>query len=68
VTRTAARQARPALSGPTSKSMPMAIPCWGRNPANQYAWSECATRIMMTNSIPATTALVAIATESRRRR
>ena len=35
VTRTAARQARPALSGPASKSMPIATPCCGRKPANQ---------------------------------
>ena len=35
VTRTAARQASPALSGPAAKSMPMAIPWDGRKPANQ---------------------------------
>ena len=35
VTSSAARQARPALSGPAAKSMPMATPCDGRNPANQ---------------------------------
>ena len=35
VTRTAARLARPALSGPASKSIPIAMPWAGRNPANQ---------------------------------
>jgi hypothetical protein len=35
VTRSAARQASPALSGPTEKSMPMATPWDGRRPANQ---------------------------------
>ncbi len=35
VTSTAARQASPALSGPASKSMPIAMPWAGRNPPNQ---------------------------------
>ena len=35
VTSTAARQARPALSGPAAKSMPIAMPRAGRKPANQ---------------------------------
>ncbi len=28
-------QARPVLIGPAAKSIPMAIPCAGRKPANQ---------------------------------
>ena len=35
VTSTAAKLARPALSGPASKSMPIAMPRDGRNPASQ---------------------------------
>jgi len=35
VTSTAARQARPADSGPAVKSMPIAAPWNGRKPANQ---------------------------------
>ena len=35
VTRTAARQASPALSGPAAKSMPIAMPWDGPKPANQ---------------------------------
>jgi hypothetical protein len=34
VTRSAAMQASPALSGSTAKSTPMAMPWEGRNPAN----------------------------------
>ncbi len=35
VTSTAARQARPALSDPASKSMPITTPPAGRKPPNQ---------------------------------
>ena len=35
VTSKAAMQASPALSGSTAKSIPIATPCEGLNPANQ---------------------------------
>ena len=67
-TRTAARQARPTLSGCTSKSIPMTIPRAGRKPANQYTWSRSAVRIMSTNSMTATAAAVPMAARSSARR
>ena len=67
-TRIAARQARPALSGCTSKSIPMTMPRAGRNPANQYTWSRSAVPIMMTNSMAATAAAVPMAARSSARR
>jgi hypothetical protein len=67
-TRTAARQASPVLSGPAAKSMPMAIPWEGRNPANQYTESPCDTRVMITISMTVTATAVAIPIASRIRR
>ena len=64
VTSSAARAASPVFSGPAAKSMPIAIPCEGRNPANQYTTSPCAVRVSSTTSITVTAAAVPIAAAS----
>ena len=65
VTSSAARAASPVFSGPAAKSMPIAIPCDGRNPANQYTTSPCAVLASSTTRITVTAPLVAIAAASR---
>ena len=69
MTSNAARQASPALSGSTAKSTPMAMPCRGRKPANQYTSSpRAAVRTMITTSRAVTHAAAAMATLSSARR
>ena len=48
--------------------MPMAMPCRGRNPANQYTCGLCAVRAMITTSSTVTHAAATMATVSSARR